>query len=79
MSADNVGVYVGPHVWDEQVMLTGGGLKSGILRNLDVLKKERDCLRCEQPFLPLVAHLVGLCLCHLFLLELNAACSLFGS
>lgn len=40
MSADNVGVYVGPHVWDEQVMLRGGGLKSGILRNLDVLKKE---------------------------------------
>lgn len=39
MSADNVGVYVGPHVWDEQVMLSGGGLKSGILRNLDVLKK----------------------------------------
>lgn len=72
-------MYVGSHVWDVQVMLRGVELTSGILRNLVVLKKERDCLRYEQPFLPLVTHGVGLCLCHLFLAELNAECSLFGS
>lgn len=49
-------MYVGSHVWDVQVMLRGVELKSGILRNLVVLKKERDCLRYEQPFLPLVTH-----------------------
>ena len=47
-------------------MLRRVGLKGGILRNLDVLKKERDCLRCEQSSFPLVAHPVGLRLCHLF-------------
>lgn len=40
MSVDNVGIYVGPHVWDEQVILRGGGLKSGYFEKLGCVKKE---------------------------------------
>lgn len=39
MSVDNVGIYVGPHVWDEQVILRGGGLKSGYFEKLGCVKK----------------------------------------
>ena len=46
------GYYVGSPMGDVQVMLRGVGLRSGISRNLIVLKRrERDRLGCEQPSL----------------------------
>lgn len=59
--------------------MKGVGFNGGILKKPHVFKKERDCLRCEWPFLPWVTHQVGEGLCHLFLLEPNAECGLFGS
>lgn len=67
MSGYNVGVYVEER-W----------VKEWYFEKPECVQ-EKDGLKCEQSFLPLVAHLVGLWLCHLFLLELNAECNLFGS
>lgn len=77
VSGDNVGVYVGPHVWDVQVMLKTVGLKSGILENLAVLKKE---LVWDWTALPSIGNttrwLVPL---PPVSFGLSAECSLFGS
>lgn len=60
------------------MVLRAVGLED-ISGNLDLFKKERACLRSEQPSLPLVTHLLDLCVCHLFHFELNVEHQLLGS